>query len=225
MNFHIEGLLTPDDVRQCREALTSAPWRDGRETAGGQSALAKQNLQISDTAPETAALRALIVARLRANDRFMSAALPARVFPPMFNRYEAGMGFGDHIDNALRFAEGAGGFCRTDLSCTLFLSDPDSYDGGGLVIGQGAAPIRLPAGDLLLYPGGTIHRVEPVTRGSRLASFFWVQSMVRDADRRALLHDMDQAIALARRDLTDRHAAAVSLTGAYHNLVRMWADV
>ena len=225
MILHIAGLLTPDDVRQCREALSEASWSDGRATAGDQSALAKRNLQISDAAPETAALRTLILARLRANDRFMSAALPARVFPPMFNRYDTGMGFGDHIDNALRFAEEAGGFCRTDLSCTLFLSDPEAYDGGGLVIGPGGAPMRLPAGDLLLYPGGTVHRVEPVTRGSRLASFFWVQSMVRDADRRTLLHDLDQAIALARRDLTDRHAAAVSLTGAYHNLVRMWADV
>jgi len=224
MIVRIENLLTAEDVRLCREVLASVPWGDGRATAGGQSALAKHNLQMSDAAPQTAALRDLILARLGASAKFMSAALPARVFPPLFNRYDEGMGFRAHIDNAVRYAEASGAPYRTDLSCTLFLSDPDDYDGGELVIGEGAAPIKLPAGDLVLYFGGTVHRVEPVTRGSRLASFFWVQSKVRDAAQRAILHEMDEAIALARRDLTDRHPAAVSLTGAYHNLIRMWAE-
>jgi len=225
MIVHIEGLLSADEVAHCREVLGAAAWADGRSTAGAQSALAKNNLQISDAAPETRELRDLILARLAANPKFMSAALPTRVFPPLFNRYDPGMGFGDHVDNAVRYAGPSGAPYRTDLSCTLFLSDPETCDGGALVVGEGREPVRPPAGDLVVYPAGTVHRVEPITRGSRWASFFWVQSMVRDTAQRALLFEMDQAIALARRDLTDRHPAAISLAGAYHNLIRMWAEV
>ncbi|MGH7025181.1 MAG: Fe2+-dependent dioxygenase [Caulobacteraceae bacterium] len=225
MIVHIENLLSAEEVGRCRAVLDARGWADGRATAGDQSALAKRNLQISETAPEAREPRELIVTRLAASPTFMSAALPARVFPPLFNRYEAGMGFGDHIDNAVRYAEGSGVSYRTDLSATLFLSDPESYDGGELVVGEGTVPVKLPAGDLVVYPSGSPHRVEPVRRGVRFAAVFWVQSMVRESPRRALLHDMDVAIALARRDLGDAHPAAVSLTGAYHNLIRMWADI
>jgi PKHD-type hydroxylase len=223
MIVRIDDLLTAGEVRHCRQVLECAEWIDGRATAGEQSGLAKHNLQLAETAPQAKALGELILAKLGASARFMSAALPARVFPPLFNRYGAGMAFGDHIDNAVRYSDASGASYRTDLSCTLFLSDPSEYDGGELTVeGQ---PIKLGPGDLAVYPATTVHRVEPVTRGERLAAFFWVQSMVRDGGRRELLHDMDQAIALARRDLGDTHPAAISLTGAYHNLIRMWAEV
>ena len=158
---------------------------------------------------------------------FMSAALPLRVYPPLFNRYGEGMGFGDHIDNAMRISPITGARYRTDLSCTLFLNDPDQYDGGGLVI-EGAfasGGLKLPAGDIVLYPATTVHRVEPITRGERWASFFWVQSMVADHAQRDILYSLDQAIISARGDLGDDNPAAVSLVGVYHNLVRMWAQV
>jgi PKHD-type hydroxylase len=223
MIVRIEGLLTAGEVAHCRQVLEGAAWIDGRSTAGEQSGLAKHNLQLAEGAPQAKALGELILSKLGASAKFMSAALPARVFPPLFNRYGEGMAFGDHIDNAVRYSEASGDSYRTDLSCTLFLSDPSDYDGGELTVdGQG---IKLGAGDLAVYPATTVHRVEPVTRGERLAAFFWVQSMVRDGGRRGLLHDMDQAIALVRRDLGDAHRAAISLTGAYHNLIRMWAEV
>ena len=169
----------------------------------------------------------MILENLANNAAFMSAALPLKVFPPLFNRYGEGMGFGDHIDNSIRYCVTTGASYRTDLSCTLFLSDPDEYDGGGLVIRDGLPPrpVKLPAGDMILYPATTVHRVEPITRGERWASFFWVQSMVADTGQRTLLHELDQAIAAARTDLGDDHGASISLTGAYHNLVRMWAQI
>ena len=227
MIARIPRLLTPDQVAHCRVALAGAPWTDGRETAGEQSRLAKQNLQLPETAPEARALGALVLDALAANPAFMSAALPLKVFPPLFNRYGAGMGFGDHIDNAVRVSAVTGARYRTDLSCTIFLSGPDEYDGGELVIEGGAEParVKLAAGDAVLYPATSVHRVEPVRRGERIAAFFWVQSMVADQGRRALLHDLDRAIAAARGDLGDAHAAAVSLVGVYHNLVRMWCEV
>jgi PKHD-type hydroxylase len=227
MLLHIPRLLAPDQVAQCRETLAGAAWTDGRETAGAQSSLAKHNLQLPEDAPEATALGDLVLAALAANPAFMSAALPLKVFPPLFNRYAAGMGFGDHIDNAVRVSPVTGARYRTDLSCTLFLAEPDAYEGGELVIEGGLAPdrIKLPAGDAILYQATSVHRVEPVTRGERLAAFFWVQSMVADPARRALLHDLDRAIAAARADLGDTHAAAVALVGAYHNLIRMWAEV
>src|SRR5581483_1371503 len=173
-------------------------------TAGLQSSLAKHNLQLAEDAPEAKPLGELILAALAANAAFMSAALPLKVFPPLFNRYGAGMAFGDHIDNAVRASSVTGARYRTDLSCTVSLSGPDEYDGGELVIEAGGldpARIKLPAGDAILYPATTVHRVEPVVRGERWAAFFWVQSMVADGGRRALLHELDRAIAAARADL------------------------
>jgi PKHD-type hydroxylase len=225
--LHIPAVLTPDQVRQCREVLARADWIDGAATAGAQSARAKRNLQLPETCDEAKALGDLILRALASSPLFMSAALPLKVFPPLFNLYRAGMGFRDHIDNAIRVSAATGARYRTDQSCTLFLSAPETYDGGELIIEGGLGPhrVKLAAGDLILYQATTIHRVEPVTRGERWASFFWVQSMVADPDRRRLLHDLDQAIAAARRDLGDDHRAAIALTGAYHNLVRVWASV
>ena len=225
--LHIPRVLDRDQVRLCRERLAKADWVDGGATAGTQSVRAKRNLQLPETCETAKALGDVILESLAANTAFMSAALPLKVFPPLFNRYGQGMGFGDHIDNSIRYSAATGASYRTDLSCTLFLSDPDDYDGGGLVIQDGLAPraVKLPAGDMILYPATTVHRVEPITRGERWASFFWVQSMVADAGQRTLLHDLDQAIAAARTDLGDDHSASVALTGAYHNLVRMWARV
>lgn len=225
MIVHVAGVLTPDQVRHCRETLKTAPWVDGRVTAGEQSGLAKRNLQLPEAASEAAALGDVVLRALAASPVFMSAALPLKVYPPLFNRYAEGMGFGDHIDNAIRTAPVTGARYRTDLSATLFLSEPEDYEGGGLVFEDGlsARSVKLPAGDLVLYPAALVHRVEPVTRGERWASFFWVQSMVAEDAQRALLHRLDQATASARTDLGDAHPAAVALVGVYHNLVRMWA--
>jgi len=226
MLIAIPSLLSAEDVAHCRQVLEASDWVDGKVTAGAQSARAKNNLQVPVTAPQAKALGELILTRLGRNPTFLAAALPAKVVPPMFNRYDVGMGFGAHIDNAIRFGEGAGARYRTDLSCTLFLSDPTDYDGGELVIeaAYGLQTVKLSAGDLVLYPASSVHRVEAITRGSRWASFFWVQSMVRDDGQRALLYDLDQAIVAARADLNDDHRAVIGLTGAYHNLLRMWAD-
>jgi len=225
--LHIPKLLTPEQVRHCRDVLGTAAWIDGRVTAGEQSGRAKHNLQVPEDAPEAKALGEVVLAALAGNPYFMSAALPLRVFPPLFNRYGEGMGFGAHIDNAIRVSPITGGRYRTDLSCTIFLTDPDRYGGGELVIEDGLSPrrVKLPAGDMILYPATAVHRVEPVTRGERLASFFWVQSMVADAGQRELLHGLDQAITSVRGDLGDENPAAVSLVGVYHNLVRRWSRV
>jgi len=226
MMLHIPRVLTTDQVAACRAALDGADWVDGGVTAGAQSRLAKHNLQLAEDSAEAARLGEMVLKALAASPAFMSAALPLRVFPPLFNLYRDGVGFGAHIDNAVRVS-GLGVRHRTDLSATLFLSDPHEYEGGELVIEDGFTPraVKLPAGDMVLYEATTVHRVEPVTGGARFASFFWVQSMVADAGRRALLHDLDRAIAAARADLGDTHPAAVSLVGAYHNLVRMWCEV
>ena len=226
MLIHIPQVLTADQVRLCREALRDAAWVDGRVTAGEQSGLAKHNLQLPEDAPEAKALGDVVLKALAGNARFMSAALPLKVYPPLFNRYGDGMGFGDHIDNAIRHSPVTGARYRTDLSCTLFLSDPADYDGGELMFEAGVAAqsIKLPAGDMILYPATTVHRVAPVVRGERWACFFWVQSMVADLGQRDLLHQLDQAVAAARGDLGDDHAAAVALVGVYHNLIRMWAQ-
>jgi PKHD-type hydroxylase len=227
MMLHIPRVLTADQVSLCRKWLAKADWADGGATAGVQSARAKRNLQLLETSATGRTLGDMVLESLANNAAFISAALPLRVFPPMFNCYGEGMGFGDHIDNAIRYSQAQGLPYRTDLSCTLFLADPDQYDGGALVMEDGFAPrpVKLPAGDLILYPATTVHKVEPVTRGERLAAFFWVQSMVRDGGQRSLLHQLDQAISAARTDLTDAHPAAVALTGVYHNLIRMWAEV
>lgn len=226
MIHHLPAVLSAEEVAWCRGRLQAAGWVDGKSTAGAQSALAKANLQLDERSPEAREIRALILERLGRHPGFISAALPARVFPPLFNRYDQGMAFGAHIDNAIRVDSAGRARLRTDLSCTLFLSDPGDYEGGELVIEDafGAPAIRLPAGDLVLYPASSVHRVTPVTRGSRWASFFWVQSMVRDDSQRALLHGLDQSIAHVRTELGDEHPTAVSLTGTYHNLIRMWAE-
>ena len=226
MTLHVHGVLNREEVRQCRATVARAPWLDGRVTAGDQSAWAKRNLQAAEDSPEVAAAGELVLRGLGRSAAFMSAALPLRVYPPLFNRYGEGMSFGDHVDNAIRASPVSGQSYRTDLSATLFLSDPSDYDGGELVIGEGAfaARVKLAAGDLILYPTTSVHRVESITRGERWASFFWVQSLVADPGRRALLHDLDRAIGAARDGLGDAHPAAVSLVGAYHNLVRMWAQ-
>jgi PKHD-type hydroxylase len=226
MIVHLPQLLSPGEVARCRQTLEAAPWVDGNVTSGEMSAQAKANLQAPEDHPRARALGELILAALNRSPGFVSAALPSRVFPPLFNRYDVGMTFGAHVDNAVRIAIG-GGRIRTDLSCTLFLPDPADYDGGELVIEDtyGEHAVKLAAGDLVVYPASSLHRVNPVTRGSRWAAFFWVQSMVRaDADRN-LLWDLDRAIIATRSDLGDDHPAALSLTGVYHNLLRRWAEV
>jgi PKHD-type hydroxylase len=225
MLLHVPHVLTDAQVARCRELMARAPWVDGRATAGHQSARAKHNLQISENSAEAREMGELIVAALERCPLFVSAALPLRVFPPLFNRYEGGMTFGAHVDNAVRQVPGTPVRVRTDLSTTLFLSRPDEYEGGELVVEDvyGTHAVKLPAGDLILYPATSLHRVNPVTRGARLASFFWIQSMVRDDGRRALLFDLDMAINQVGQALPD-HAAVVALTSCYHNLLRQWAD-
>jgi len=224
LTYHA-AVLSPDEVARCRAALAEADWQDGRATAGPQSALAKHNLQLPESSSVAKELGELVLSALRRNEEFLAAALPLKVFPPLFNRYDVGRSFGAHVDNAIRFSS-AGARYRTDVSCTLFLSDPGDYDGGELVIEgpHGEQRVKLPAGDAVVYPASSVHRVEPVTRGSRLAAFFWIQSMVRDDGQRALLHGLDAAIGEARAALGDQHRAVIGLTGAYHNLIRMWAD-
>lgn len=226
MLIQIETLLTADQVARFQTALAGAPWADGRATAGYQSALAKNNLQLPETSDVARSLGAQVERALASNLLFQSAALPARVFPPLFNRYEGDHSFGVHIDNALR-AVPDGTRLRTDLSATLFLTDPDDYDGGELVIEDvyGAQAVKLSAGSMILYPATSLHQVTPVTRGARTACFFWIQSHVRDDAARAMLFDMDMALQRLRGEVGDGHASLVALTGVYHNLLRRWAEV
>lgn len=223
----IEDLLSTSQVTHCRDLLTRAQWVDGKVTAGAQSGSAKQNQQIPEGSPEAAQLGEIILEALAQNPQFVSAALPQRIFPPLFNKYEGGEHFGTHVDNAIRAIPGTVQRIRTDLSCTVFFADPEEYDGGELVIeGQyGAQEVKLPAGSMVLYPSTSLHHVTPVTRGARVSSFFWMQSMIRDNERRTMLYDMDQTIqSLAlERGLQDAHV--VRLTGIYHNLVRQWAEL
>jgi len=225
MLLHIEGVLTPDQVARCRQTLQGQAWVDGRVTAGEQSALAKFNLQVPEDAPAARELGDMILGALGRNPRFISAALPLRVFPPLFNRYDVGMTFGSHVDNTIRFA-GPVRF-RTDLSATLFLTDPDDYDGGELIVEDvyGEHAVKLPAGDMILYPASSLHRVEPITRGSRWSSFFWAQSMVRSDEQRGLLFNLDNAIQALTMKVGQGDAELVSLTGTYNNLLRMWTEV
>jgi PKHD-type hydroxylase len=224
MLLHVENVLTPDQVAHCRETLQGQTWVDGRVTAGEQSALAKRNLQVPDDAPAARELGEMILTALGRNPQFVSAALPLRVFPPLFNRYDEGMAFDTHVDNAIRFA-GPVRF-RTDISATLFLTDPDDYDGGELIVedAYGEHAIKLPAGDMILYPATSLHRVSAITRGSRWAAFFWAQSMVRADAQRSLLYDLDNAIQAMSVKVGQGDPAVVSLTGTYNNLLRMWAD-
>jgi len=228
MLLHIREVLTPAELREARTILDKAPWGDGRVTAGVQSAQAKNNEQLPQDGAETRALQQIVLGGLNRHATFFSAALPKRVFPPLFNRYGgAANAFGNHVDNAVRFVPGAHGQrVRTDISCTLFLAEPDEYGGGELVIEDtyGAQRVKLAAGDMVLYPGTSVHRVEPVTRGFRLASFFWIESMVRSDEQRRLLFDMDAHLMRLRSTVGETEPGVIGLTGTYHNLLRMWAD-
>ena len=223
--LHVPKVLDAAQVADVRKRLAVAGWTDGRITAGYQSARAKNNLQLPESDPVARELSAAVRSALDRSPLFFAAALPRRVFTPLFNLYKEGNGFGDHVDNAVRF-EHTGQPIRTDLSATLFLSGPEEYDGGELVIGaaSGTHSIKLPAGDMVLYPATTVHRVEAIARGERHACFFWIQSMVRDEGERTLLFNLDLAIQKLNQDHPE-HAAAVELVGVYHNLLRKWADL
>jgi len=219
-------VLTAEQVANCRKVLESAEWVDGRITAGHQSARAKDNLQLPENRDEAEKLSDVILRALESNPLFMAAALPLKVFPPLFNRYQGGQSFGNHVDNAIRQVTGTPHRVRTDISATLFFTSPDEYDGGELVVEDtyGVHAVKLPAGHLILYPASSVHNVRPVTRGVRLASFFWVQSMVRDDGERTMLFDLDVAIQRLMTDVPE-HGSVVELTSLYHNLLRRWADV
>ncbi len=226
MLLHIAEVLDAARLAEARALLARAPWVDGRVTAGHQSARVKDNLQIPEGCAEHRALGEIVLGALERNPLFIASVLPLRVFPPLFNRYDPGMTFGAHVDNAIRQVTGTAARIRTDVSCTLFLSDPDSYEGGELIVEDtyGEKRVKLSAGDAVIYPATSLHRVAPVTSGSRLASFFWVQSMVRDDGQRSLLFDLDMAVNRARGDLPPGHGAPTELTAVYHNLLRRWAD-
>jgi PKHD-type hydroxylase len=225
MMVHIPHVLTAEQVAHCRAVFDQASWVDGRGTAGHQSAQVKKNLQLPEDSPQARELGDLVLRALERSPLFISAVLPQRVFPPLFNRYDTQMNFGSHVDNAIRPIPGTPLRLRTDVSATLFLSDPDSYDGGELVVEDtyGSHSVKLPAGELILYPASSLHHVTPVTRGVRLASFFWVQSMVREVSQRALLFDLDMAIVQLNKEVP-QSPSLVMLTGVYHNLLRQWAE-
>jgi PKHD-type hydroxylase len=228
MLLAIPDVLTSAQVAQVRTKLDAADWGDGRLTAGYQSAKAKDNAQLPEDAPVARETGALILDALARNSTFFSAALPKRIYPPLFNRYAGGQSFGYHVDNAIRYDRSRGSVdpVRTDLSATLFLSGPDEYDGGELIIEDtfGTQSVKLPAGHMVLYPGTSLHKVTPVTRGARVASFFWIQSMVRDDGHRRLMFELDVSIRRLTQDVPD-HPALVQLTGVYHNLLRQWSEV
>lgn len=226
MLLQIPDVLTAEQVDQARQLLNGADWVDGRVTAGHQSARAKNNMQLPEDHAAAKQLGDVILAALERSQLFMAAALPLKVFPPLFNRYQDGQSFDNHVDNAIRQVPGTPHRVRTDLSATLFLSNTDEYDGGDLVVEDtyGVHAVKLPAGHLILYPASSLHHVRPVTRGARLASFFWIQSMVRDDGERTLLFDLDMAIQRLTSDAPD-HASVMELTSLYHNLLRRWADV
>lgn len=226
MMLQIPEVLTRDEVARMRALIDAADWADGNVTSGFQSALAKQNRQLPEDSVAARQAGAVILAALERNPLFISAALPAKIYPPLFNRYGVGDGFGDHIDNAIRQSRDGLVRIRTDLSATLFLTDPDDYDGGELTVDDtyGVHQVKLAAGDMILYPASSLHRVEAITRGARVSSFFWIQSLVREDAKRALLLDMDMAIQRAGATLGQGDGAIVSLTGVYHNLLRLWAE-
>ena len=226
MLLHIPDVLSQDDARAMHSALSNAEWVDGRVTAGPQSARTKNNLQLAADHPLSRELGDKVLTALERHPLFMGAALPFRVFPPLFNRYEGGGSFGVHVDNAVRQLSGTTDRIRTDLSATLFLTPPDAYDGGELHVEDtyGAQSVKLPAGQMVLYPSTSLHQVHPVTRGARISCFFWIQSMIRDDGQRTVLFDLDVAIQRLAAEAPD-HPAAVQLTGVYHNLVRMWAEI
>ncbi|APE47513.1 Fe2+-dependent dioxygenase [Delftia sp. HK171] len=225
MMLHIPDVLTRQQVTAIRTAIDAADWVDGRATAGSQGARVKRNRQLPEDSPVALEQGRIIEQALAANALYFSAALPARTMSPLFNRYADSETYGLHVDGAARRLSGAQQWMRTDVSCTLFLCDPEDYDGGELVVVDtyGTHEVKLPAGDLILYPSTSLHRVEPVTRGERVCSFFWAQSMVRDDTRRAMLFEMDQTIQRLREKLGETDET-LSLAGQYHNLLRMWAE-
>ena len=226
MLLPIPDVLDAAALAQVRALLDAADWIDGNATSGAQSALAKRNRQLPEDSAVAREAGGVVLDALGRTPVFVAAALPLKVYPPLFNRYEGGDAFGAHVDNAIRIQRGSDFRIRSDLSCTIFLSDPDSYDGGELVVEDpgGERRVKLGAGSAILYPASSVHRVEPVTRGVRLASFFWLQSMVRGAEERGILFDLDRAVQRVGGDLGQGHRAAVELTGVYHNLLRRWAD-
>jgi PKHD-type hydroxylase len=226
MLLHIPEVFTRDEVARIRQALEGAQWIDGKVTAGYQSAKAKHNQQLAEDDPLAREIADAMLQRLWQNPKFLSAALPNKAYPPLFNRYSEGGTFGFHIDNAIRQVRGSVERVRTDVSSTLFFSDPDEYEGGELTIEDtyGLRKVKFAAGDLVLYPGTSRHEVAPVTAGARYASFFWTQSLIREDSQRTLLYEMDQAIQQLTADMPD-HPSLLTLTGTYHNLLRRWADV
>ena len=222
----IPDVLTPAQVAEARALLDAADWVDGRTTAGHQAAQVKDNQQLPATAQAARQVGEMILKALHASPHFTAAALPLHILPPMFNRYAGGQHFGSHVDGSIRQVPGTARRLRTDLSCTLFFAGPDEYDGGELIIEDtyGTQSVKLPAGHLILYPGTSLHHVKPVTRGTRLCSFFWIQSMIRDDHQRRLLLDLDVSIQQLGPQLAS-HPATVRLTGVYHNLLRQWAEV
>jgi PKHD-type hydroxylase len=227
MLLHIPQVLRSEAVARVRAIVDAGQWVDGNETSGPQAALAKRNAQLSENSPARAEAGDIVLGALEKAPLFTAAALPLKVYPPLFNRYEGGQTFANHIDNAVRRNRAGDLNLRTDLSATLFLSPPESYDGGELVIEDtyGGHAVKLPAGDMILYPADSLHHVTPVTRGARVASFFWVQSMVRDSARRTLLFDLDMSIQRLTPKVGLADPTVVSLTGVYHNLLRMWAEM
>ncbi len=225
MLLHVPDVLSSHQVAEARRLLDSTEWVDGAVTAGAQSAKAKHNSQVPENHPVALEVGQTILSALQQSALFISAALPLKVFPPLFNRYTGGQSFGTHVDNAIRQVTGTPHRVRTDLSATLFLAEPDEYDGGELSVEDlyGVHSVKLPAGHMVLYPASSLHHVRPVTRGARVASFFWIQSMVRDDGERAILFDMDSALQGLSRDVPN-HPALVQLTGVYHNLLRRWSD-
>ena len=226
MMLAIPDVLDATSVARVRAVIDAAEWRDGNATSGHQSALAKRNRQLPEDSSAAREAGRLVLDALGQSPLFIASALPLKIFPPLFNRYEGGEAFGTHIDNAVRIHRGSEFRVRSDLSATLFLEAPNAYDGGELVVEDnlGAHQVKLPAGHLLLYPASSLHRVEPVTRGARVASFFWIQSMVRDDGARTLLFDLDQSIQAIAADRGHDDREVIRLTGVYHNLLRRWAD-
>jgi len=226
MMLAIPDLLDKEGVARVRAIVDAGDWQDGNVTSGHQSALAKKNEQLAEDSEAAREAGQLVLDALGKSPLFIAAALPLKIFPPLFNRYRGGEAFGTHIDNAVRIHRASAFRVRSDLSATLFLEEPDAYEGGELVVdgNLGAGSVKLPAGHLLLYPASSLHRVEPVTGGARVASFFWVQSMVRDDGARTILFDLDQAIQAVAADRGHADMEVIRLTGVYHNLLRRWAD-
>lgn len=227
MMIQIPEVLTSAQVADVRRLIDDADWIDGNATSGRQAALAKRNRQLPEDSPAAKRAGQIVLDALGRNALFMAAALPAKIWPPLFNRYASGERFAMHVDNAVRLGRGGAERLRSDLSATLFLADPSSYDGGELTVEDtfGAHAVKLAAGDVILYPASSLHHVTPVTSGERVASFFWIQSMIRDDSRRRLLFEMDVAVQQVAAELGQGHESVVALTGTYHNLLRMWADV